>query len=113
VSRFRGEIGAVMVVAACLAIPFLTADPFAYSVADQVAIAATAAFSVYLMLRMNLLTFAVPAFMAIGGYAVAIAGLKGGLTDTVLLTAISFVVPAAFALPLGALVLRLRGRGYA
>ncbi len=108
-SRFRGEIGAVMVVAACLAIPFLTADPFAYSVADQVAIAATAAFSVYLMLRMNLLTFAVPAFMAIGGYAVAIAGLKGGLTDTVLLTAISFVVPAAFALPLGALVLRLRG----
>jgi len=109
VSRFRGEIGAVMVVAACLAIPFLTADPFAYSVADQVAIAATAAFSVYLMLRMNLLTFAVPAFMAIGGYAVAIAGLKGGLTDTVLLTAISFVVPAAFALPLGALVLRLRG----
>jgi len=109
VSRFRGEIGAVMVVAACLAIPFLTADPFAYSVADQVAIAVTAAFSVYLMLRMNLLTFAVPAFMAIGGYAVAIAGLKGGLTDTVLLTAISFVVPAAFALPLGALVLRLRG----
>ncbi len=108
-SRFRGEIGAVMVVAACLAIPFLTADPFAYSVADQVAIAVTAAFSVYLMLRMNLLTFAVPAFMAIGGYAVAIAGLKGGLTDTVLLTAISFVVPAAFALPLGALVLRLRG----
>jgi len=113
VSRFRGELGAVMVVAACLAIPFLTADPFAYSVVDQVAIAVTAAFSVYLMLRMNLLTFAVPAFMAIGGYAVAVAGLKGGLTDTVLLTAISFVVPAAFALPLGALVLRLRGRGYA
>jgi branched-chain amino acid transport system permease protein len=104
-----GEIAVVAILALCLAVPFLTEDPFVYSVANQVFIAATAAFSVYLMLRMDLLTFAVPAFMAVGGYTVAIAGLRGGLTDAILLTVLSFVVPALLALPLGALVLRLRG----
>lgn len=109
VGRYRAEAMAILVVAAGMAIPFLTSDPFLYSVANQVAVAVTAAFSVYLMLRMNLLTFAVPAFMAIGGYSVAIAGLRFGLTDSLLLAAISFVVPGLVALPLGALVLRLRG----
>lgn len=104
-----GEVTAILVVACGMAVPFVTVDPFATSLANQVAIAVTAAFSVYLMLRMNLLTFAVPAFMAIGGYATAIAGLRLGLTDCLLLTAISFVVPGLVALPLGALVLRLRG----
>lgn len=103
------EVIAILVVACGMAVPFVTTDPLATSVANQVAIAVTAAFSVYLMLRMNLLTFAVPAFMAIGGYATAIAGLRLGLTDCLLLTAISFVVPSLVALPLGALVLRLRG----
>ena len=104
-----GEVVAVLVAACGMAVPFVTVDPFATSVANQVAVAVTAAFSVYLMLRMNLLTFAVPAFMAIGGYATAIAGLRLGLTDCLLLTVISFVVPGLVALPLGALVLRLRG----
>ena len=108
-TRNRGEAGAILAVACSMAVPFLTSDPFVYSVANQVAIAVTASFSVYLMLRMNLLTFAVPAFMAIGGYAVAIAGLRFGMTDSILLTLISFVVPGIVALPLGALVLRLRG----
>ncbi len=79
-----------------------------YSVSNQALIAVIAAFSVYLMLRMNLLTFAVPAFMALGGYAVALAALAG-VTDVFALTVLSFVVPAVVALPLGALVLRLRG----
>jgi branched-chain amino acid transport system permease protein len=109
IMRNRGEAIAILVVACGMAVPFVTSDPFVYSVANQVAIAVTASFSVYLMLRMNLLTFAVPAFMAIGGYAVAIAGLRFGMTDSVLLTLISFVVPGVVALPLGALVLRLRG----
>jgi len=107
--RNRAEIVAVLVVAAALAIPFLASDPLATSVTDQVAVAVTASFSVYLMLRMNLLTFAVPAFMAIGGYATAVAGLRFGFSDSIALTAISFLVPASVALPLGALVLRLRG----
>jgi len=102
------EIAALGTLALCLALPFVTTDPLIYSVSNQALIAVTAAFSVYLMLRMNLLTFAVPAFMAMGGYAVALASL-GGVTDVVALTVLSFVVPAVVALPLGALVLRLRG----
>jgi branched-chain amino acid transport system permease protein len=46
--------------------------------------------------------------MAIGGYAAAIAA-KGGATNLVLLIGISFAVPALVALPLGVLVLRLKG----
>lgn len=104
-----GEMLAIAVVAAALCVPYVTSDPFVYSVTNQVAVAIPAALSVYLMLRMDLLTFAVPAFMAVGAYAVAIAGLRFGLTDSVLLMSISFVVPGLVALPLGALVLRLRG----
>ncbi len=109
IKRNGGEIAAIAVLLISLGLPFLTQDPFVYSVANQIFIAITAAFSVYLMLKMDLLTFAVPVFMAVGGYTVAIAGLKGGMTDTFLLTALSFVVPALIALPLGVLVLRLKG----
>lgn len=108
VARNGGAIASVVVLLLALVIPFLTEDPFVYSVANQVMVAIPAALSVYLMLRMDLLTFAVPAFMATGGYAAAIAGLNG-VTDAVALTALSFVVPALVALPLGVLVLRLRG----
>lgn len=99
----------VLLVACGMVVPFVTTDPFATSIANQSATAVIEAFSVYLMLRMNLLTFAVPAFMAIGGYATAIAGLRFGITDCLVLAVISFVVPSLVALPLGALVLRLRG----
>jgi branched-chain amino acid transport system permease protein len=105
----RGAIATIVVVALAFAVPFVTDSPLVYSVTNQILIAITAAFSVYIMLRMDLLTFAVPAFMGVGGYAVAIAALKGGITDTFVLAALSFVVPALIALPLGALVLRLRG----
>jgi branched-chain amino acid transport system permease protein len=109
IRRNAGEIATIVVLSAAFAVPFLTEDPFVYSVSNQIFIAITAAFSVYLMLRMDLLTFAVPVFMAVGGYTVAIAGLKGGVTDSFVLTALSFVVPALIALPLGILVLRLKG----
>jgi len=109
IKKNAGEIAAIAVLLVSLAIPFVTEDPFVYSVANQIFIATTAAFSVYLMLRMDLLTFAVPVFMAVGGYTVAIAGLKGDVTDTFVLTALSFIVPALVALPIGILVLRLKG----
>lgn len=89
-------------------VPLLSTNQLYYSVTNQALIGLTAALSVYIMLRMDLLSFAVPAFMAIGGYAVAIAA-KRGTTDVMLLLAISFAVPALVALPLGALVLRLKG----
>jgi branched-chain amino acid transport system permease protein len=105
----RGEIASIAVLVLAFAIPLVTENPLVYSITNQVLIGIIAAFSVYIMLRMDLMTFAVPAFMAAGGYAVAIASLKGAVTDTFVLTAISFAVPALIALPLGGLVLRLRG----
>lgn len=103
------EAASVVVIAAVFVVPWLSQNPMIYSLANQMLIAITAAFSVYIMLRMNLMTFAVPTFMAIGGYTVAILGLRHGVTDVLLLGLASFVVPALFALPLGALVLRLTG----
>ena len=103
------ELVSIAVLLLAFGIPFLSSNPFISSLVTQILIAIPAAFSVYVMLRMDLMTFAVPAFMAMGAYSAAIAALRGGVTDTILLTAMSFAVPALVALPLGALVLRLRG----
>jgi len=108
-SQFSSEIAAIAIIGLSFLIPFITDSPFAYSTHNLIAVAVTAAFSVYIMLRMDLMTFAVPAFMAVGGYAAAIAGLKFGIVDSFFLTALSFVAPAVVALPLGILLLRLRG----
>lgn len=89
-------------------VPLVTTNQYYYSLANQMLIGLVAALSVYIMLRMDLLSFAVPAFMAIGGYAAA-AAAKQGHTDLFLLLALSFCAPALVALPLGALVLRLKG----
>jgi branched-chain amino acid transport system permease protein len=105
---FGAEVAAIAVLLLVVVVPVATSDLFVYSLTNQFLIAVTAAFSVYIMLRMDLLSFAVPAFMAIGGYAAAIAA-KGGATNLVLLIAVSFAVPALVALPLGVLVLRLKG----
>lgn len=99
---------ALLLILPAALVPFVTANQFYYSLTNQMLIGLVAALSVYIMLRMDLLSFAVPAFMAIGGYAAALAA-KGGTTNLVLLLALAFVVPALVALPLGALVLRLKG----
>ncbi len=91
-----------------LFVPWLTKNPLINSLTSQSAIGVSAAVAVYVMLRMGLLTFTVPAFMAVGGYAAAILA-KSGVTDLLALMAIAFVVPALMAIPLGALVLRLKG----
>jgi branched-chain amino acid transport system permease protein len=103
------ELASLAILVLAFAIPLLSSSPFVVSLSTQIMIAIPAAFSVYVMLRMDLMTFAVPAFMAMGAYSAAIAGLRGGITDTIVLTALSFAMPALVALPLGALVLRLRG----
>ncbi len=103
------ETASVLVIAATFIIPWVSQNPMIYSLVNQMLIAITAAFSVYIMLRMNLMTFAVPTFMAVGGYTAAILGIRHGVTDVLLLGVASFVMPALLALPLGALVLRLTG----
>src|SRR5215211_7263792 len=102
------ELATVLIFAVTCGVPFVTDNLFVFTILHQVLIASIASLSVYLMLRVGLLTFATPAFMAIGAYTVAIASLSG-LTDVILLTLASFMLPALVALPLGALVLRLRG----
>ncbi len=102
------EIAAILVFAACFAVPMMTKSVLVFSVLNQALVGVVAAQSVWIMLRMNLMSFASPAFMAIGGYTVAIAG-QYEITNVFLLTAAAFILPALVAIPLGALVLRLRG----
>jgi branched-chain amino acid transport system permease protein len=102
------EIVAVVLLAVGFVVPYFTRSVLIYSVLNQVFVGVIAAESVWIMLRMNLLSFAAPAFMAIGGYTVAIAG-QYNITDAFLMTAAAFILPALVAIPLGALVLRLRG----
>lgn len=108
--RFLGgaEIAAILTFVVAFAIPLLTKSVLVYSVLNQILVGVIAAQSVWIMLRMDLLSFATPAFMAIGGYTVAIAG-RYDITDAFLMTAAAFLLPALVAVPLGALVLRLRG----
>lgn len=106
--NFRLDIWGVLVLVPMLAVPFLTADPYLNSLLHQIVVGIIAALGVYIMLRMDLLAFTVPAFMAIGGYTAAMLGVAG-VTNLVLLMAAAFVVPILFAIPLGALVLRLKG----
>jgi branched-chain amino acid transport system permease protein len=91
-----------------LAVPFFSKDPLIYSLSAQSAIGVAAAMGIYVMLRLGLLSFSVPSFMALGGYAAAIAA-NAGWTNLLLLLVVSAVVPALVAVPLGALVLRLKG----
>lgn len=102
------ELASVAVCFAAFAVPFVTQNPLAYSLTNQILIAVIASYSVFVMLRMDLITFAVPAFMALGGYAAALAA-RSGVTEFLVLLPLSFVVPALVAVPVGTLVLRLRG----
>ena len=102
------EIVALLLLSVGFIVPMFTRSVLVYSVLNQAFVGVVAAQSVWIMLRMNLLSFATPAFMAIGGYTVAIAG-QHDITDAFIITAAAFILPALVAIPLGALVLRLRG----
>lgn len=91
-----------------LLVPLVTGSGLAFSLTNQITIGVIAALSVYIMLRMNLLSFTVPTFMAIGGYAAAMLATQG-TTNLLLLMLVAAIVPMIFAVPIGLLVLRLRG----
>lgn len=105
---FRLDIIGVLLMAPLFAVPLLTSSPLLHSLSYQFAIGVAASLAIYVMLRMGLLAFTVPAFMAIGGYAAAILATRG-VTELLPLMAVSFIVPMLFALPLGGLVLKLKG----
>ncbi|GII24730.1 branched-chain amino acid ABC transporter ATP-binding protein/permease [Planosporangium mesophilum] len=103
---------AFALVAASFVVPKVTADPFLLSFVPTIVVSLLATLHVWLLLRVNLLSFASPAFMAVGGYTLALAATHL-TTNAVALLALCFLVPAALALPLGALLLRLRGTYFA
>lgn len=105
---FKLDTWGVLLLLPLFIVPLVTTNPLLNSLTYQAAIGVSAAMGVYVMLRMGLLSFTVPAFMAIGGYAAAMLA-KAGTTDLFLLMGIAFVAPALVALPLGTLVLRLKG----
>jgi len=102
------ELISVLVLAAGFFVPMYTRSVLVYSILNQAFIGVIAAQSVWIMLRMNLLSFASPAFMAMGGYTVAIAG-QHDITNALILVPAAFLIPALTSIPLGAMVLRLRG----
>ncbi len=103
------ESAALAAMALALVLPALLSDAAAVSVLTHFMIAAMGALSVYIMLRMDLMFFAVPAFMAVGGYAAAILSARHDVTDLFALTATAFGLPFLLAIPLGLLVLRMKG----
>jgi branched-chain amino acid transport system permease protein len=105
---FKLDCWGVLLLLPLFIVPLVTKNALLNSLTYQSAIGVSAAVAVYVMLRMGLLSFTVPAFMAIGGYAAAMLA-KSGTTELIPLLLIAFVVPAIVALPLGTLVLRLKG----
>jgi branched-chain amino acid transport system permease protein len=102
------DLWGVGLIALLLLVPFLTRDPLVSSLTEQVVIGTAAALAVYIMLRMDLMAFTIPAFMAIGGYTAAMLA-TAGITNLLVLIAASLVVPIVISIPLGAIVLRLKG----
>ncbi|PWL18495.1 branched-chain amino acid ABC transporter permease [Falsochrobactrum shanghaiense] len=96
-------------VALAFIIPLVSVNPQILSQTNLILIAATGALGVYIMQRLDLMSFAVPSFMAIGGYTVAVLSLRVGITDVFVLGVCAFVVPALCAIPLGSLILKLKG----
>lgn len=90
------------------ALPLLTSNILVQSVASQALIGFCGALAVHLMLRLGLLNFSVPGFMAVGGYAAAIAA-EYGVQDLFALLGIAFLAPVVLAIPIGWIVLRLKG----
>jgi branched-chain amino acid transport system permease protein len=101
-------VAALALVALAALTPKFTADPFLLSFVPTIIVTLLAALHVWLLFRVNLLSFGSPPFMAIGGYALALTATHLTSNAVVLLLA-CFVVPALFALPLGLILLRLRG----
>src|SRR5690242_103766 len=98
-TEFKLDISALVLLLPLLAVPFVTSNPFDLSLVHQIVIGLVAALGVYIMLRMDLLAFTVPAFMAVGGYAAAMLAKWGGMTNLLALMATAFVVPALVAVP--------------
>lgn len=106
------EIVAIIALVVLLIVPLPKQNLHLISQLNQMVTVLGAALSVYVMLRLKLLNFGTPAFMAIGGYAAALTAIH--LTpNVVVLILVSLVVPALAAIPFGLITMRLRGTYFA
>jgi len=100
---------AVAILAALVAAPLLVNERFFLTVAVMVLINAIAAASLHLIIRIGHVSLAHAAFMGLGAYASVLTVMKLGLPFGVGVIA-AFLCPAALALAIGPLVLRLTGK---
>jgi ABC-type branched-subunit amino acid transport system ATPase component/ABC-type branched-subunit amino acid transport system permease subunit len=106
------EVAALVVLVVAFLLPKMTGNPFVLFFTPTVVLSVLATLHVWVLLRVSLLSFAAPSFMAIGGYSAAI--IATHVTDNAIaLAVLCFAIPALVALPIGALVLRLRGTYFA
>jgi len=108
VRDFRIDVWGAIAILPFLLVPLFENELLLQSLTHQIVIGLIAAFAVYIMLQMSLLSFTVPAFMAIGGYTAAILATSG-TTNLLIMMIAAFFVPVLVSIPLGFLVLRLKG----
>jgi branched-chain amino acid transport system ATP-binding protein len=96
-------------VAAFALLPLVVTDKFVLSVATTLCITSIAAASLHLIIRTGHVSLGHAAFMGVGAYACVIAVMQFGLPFAVGVVA-AFLAPAALALLIGPLVLRLTGK---
>jgi len=98
-----------VVIALLIALPFFAQDKFVLSVAVTTFITAIAACALHLIVRTGHVSLGHAAFMGIGAYVSAIATMNFGLPFPVAVC-LAFLVPAALALVVGPILLRLTGK---
>ena len=96
------------VIAALSLIPWWVASRYIYHIATMIVIMAPLALSMNLMLRINQLSIAHPAFMGIGAYASALLTMRLGFPPAVSLLC-GGLIAGSVALALGPVFLRIKG----
>lgn len=100
---------AMTAVVLLVVLPLFAPDKFVLSVAVTTFITAIAAASLHLIVRTGHVSLGHAAFMGIGAYVCAIATINFGLPFSVAVC-LAFLVPAALALIVGPILLRLTGK---
>lgn len=106
--QIKAGIGAFLLVAFAV-LPLVSADKFTVSLGTTLMITGIATTSLHLIIRTGHVSLGHAAFMGLGAYASVIATVDYGLPYPVAVV-LSFLVPAAVALAVGPLLLRLSGK---
>jgi branched-chain amino acid transport system permease protein len=101
--------GAVALVVLLAALPLVVSDTFILNASTTVFITAIAAASLHLIIRTGHVSLGHAAFMGLGAYASVLANMTLGWPFYLCVVA-AFLLPAALALVIGPLVLRLTGK---